>query len=207
MSDAPYAFKVGDRVVLTWLGPDQPEGEVTRINGLKTYPWLYSVTLTFRTGKVITIGPSSLRLSSDRAGLPINPGRPPEPTPPYYPAPARSPLLAPDWEAEDVTEAALAEAVTDWERSVRDIEGDYDCGNAEEELQLDVINREWIHAILLGFSCLNLPVPEDLASRIASADQRFIESTEASHCLWSDQDYDPTAFWYYFRWPISKSPG
>lgn len=38
MSEPPCVFKVGDRVVLPWLGPDQPEAVVTSINVLPGYP-------------------------------------------------------------------------------------------------------------------------------------------------------------------------
>jgi hypothetical protein len=202
VSDTPYAFKIGDRVVLTRLGPDQPEGVVTRINGLKTYPWLYTVSVAFESGKDLTLGPACLLPASEKAGLPAATGCVPEPTPPYlHPAPVRAPLLAPDWAEEDLSEAALTEAVGDWERSVGYIESGYDYRNDLEEYQLDLFNRECIHAFVLGFARLKRQLPPHPAKRIASADQRFVDLTVAGDCIWSAQHYDPTAFWYYFRWP------
>lgn len=201
MSDELYAFKVGDRVVLAHLGPDQPEGVVTGINAARTFPSLYTVSVVFEPGKAFCIAPSGLRPASEKAGLPI--ARPVvEPTPPFFTTPCvSSPILAPEWGGEDISEAALAKAVEDWERSVNHIESGFDYREDIEEFQLDVFAREEVHGILLGFARLNTPVPDALAARIANADQRYLDLTEASDSIWGAWDYDPTAFWYYFRWP------
>lgn len=204
MSDELYAFKVGDRVVLARLGPDQPEGVVTGINAARTFPSLYTVSVVFEPGKAFCIAPSGLRPASEKAGLPIV--RPVvEPTLPFSTTPCvRSPILAPEWDAENISEAALAKAVEDWERSVKYIESGFDYREDIEEYQLDVFAREEVHGILLGFASLNMSVPDALAARIASADQRYLDLTEASHSIWGAWDYNPTAFWYYFRWPRSR---
>lgn len=204
MSDAPCAFSIGDKVVLARLGPDQPEGVVTAINALRTCPSICTVSVAFASGKQVTLGPTCLRPASEKSGLPIT--RPVvEPSAPYLPATSvHSPILVPDWEVKDVSEARLAEAVADWERSVGYIESGYDYRNDPEELQLDVFSREVVHAVLLGFASLNMPVPDTLAARIAHADQRYSESTVESASIWGAQDYNPKAFWYYFRRPISS---
>lgn len=202
MSAEQPPFKVGDRVVMRQLGPDQPEGVVTCINGLKTYPWLYTVQVTFESGKAINVSPVSLRPASEKWSLPATLGRQPElmvqnPEPATPP----SPILVPDWEDEDLSEAGLARAVSDWEKSVHYIESGYDYREDIEEYQLDIFNRECVHAILFGLAHKKTPVPENLTARIATADQRFVKLTEESHSIWGCWDYDPTAFWYYFRWP------
>ncbi len=202
MTEEQPPFKVGDRVVMARLGPDQPEGVVTRINGLKTYPWLYTVQVTFESSKVITVSPSSLRPASEKGRLPVASAyQPALMAQNRQPATPPSPILVPDWEEEDVSEAGLARAVADWEKSVHYIESGYDYREDIEEYQLDIYNRECVHAILFGLAHQKVPVPENLVARIAAADQRFIKLTEESHSIWGGWDYDPTAFWYYFRWP------
>lgn len=201
MNNEAYAFKVGDKVVLTWLGPDQPDGVVTRINGLKTYPWLYTVSVVLASGKNFTIAPSGLRLASEKASLPIKSALFPEK---ILPHPATPLAGNPTWIPDDISGAALTEAVTDWERVVNGIESGGDYGELTDEYQHDVFKREYIDALLLAFASLKMPVPDDLAARIASADRRFVDSTVASGNVWQAFDYDPTAFWYYYRWPRQK---
>ena len=47
MSEEEFPFKVGDKVVLPWLGPDQPEGVVTAINTLQTSPSVCTVSVVY----------------------------------------------------------------------------------------------------------------------------------------------------------------
>lgn len=205
VNDTPCTFRIGDKVVLIWLGPDQPEGVVTRINSSKTYPLLHTVSLTFASGAVLTVGPACLRPASEKASMPLTRRSAQELQPPFlYPAPPRNPIQAPDWKQEDLSESALAEAVTDWERSVGYIEAGFDYTNQIEEYTYDLFNRECIHAFLLGYANQAQPVPGTFAERIAIADRRFIELTAAGDSVYPEWDHDPTAFWYYFRWPISR---
>ncbi len=199
MSETPYAFKVGDKVVLTYLGPDQPEGVVTGINALRTYPLLYTVSVAFESGQELAFGPACLHPASEKAVLPV-PLWLPEPQPFAVPTPTRSPQLTLDWE-EDISEAALAEAVADWEHSVGCIESGFDYSEDIEEYQLDIFAREEIHTILLGFASLNMPVSDALATRIASTDRRYLDLTVEGSSIYAAWDHDPMAFWYYFRWP------
>ena len=202
MTEEQPPFKVGDRVVMNRLGPDQPEGVVTRINGLKTYPWLYTVQVTFESSEVISVSPVCLRPASEKGSLPVaSEYQPTLRAQNPQPATPRSPILVPEWEDEDLSEAALTQAVAAWEKSVHDVASGYDYREDIEEYQLDIFNRECVHAILFGLAHQKTPVPENLAARIAAADQRFVELTEESHSIWGYWDYDPTAFWYYFRWP------
>lgn len=202
MSDELYAFKVGDRVVLARLGQGQPEGVVASINAARTLPSLYTVSVAFESGERFSIAPSCLRPASEKANMPVATARVPEPTPPYLgTAQVSTPRLAPDWEEVDLSEVALTTAVADWERSVGYVEAGYDYRKDFDEYQLDLFSRECLHAVLLGFARLKLPLPPHLAKRITCADQRFVDLTVASDCIWRTPDYDPTAFWYYYRWP------
>ena len=169
---------------------------MTGISFLPTNPPFRLLNVAFDWGKDLTFGPSCLRPVSEKDGLPAATGRVPEPTPCVS-----SPRLTPDWEEEEISEAALAEAVADWERSVGYVESGFDYRDDIEEYQHDVFGRECVHAFLLGFARQNQTIPDDLASRIADADRRFVDLTVEGDCIWSPWNYDRRAFWYYFRWP------
>ena len=202
MTEERHSFKVGDRVVLVRRGPDQPEAVVSSINASRTCPTICTISVTYDSGKVLTLSPTSLRPASEKWCLPATSAyQPALMAQNPQPATPPSPILEPDWEDEDLSEAALAQAVAAWEKSVHDIASGYDYREDIEEYQLDIFNRECVHAILFGLALQKTPVPENLVARIAAADQRFIELTEESHSIWGGWDYDPTAFWYYFRWP------
>lgn len=186
MSEEPCPFKIGDRVVLIWQGPDQPEAVVTRINASRTCPTICTISVAYDSGKFLTLCPTSLRPASEKCSMPV--ARNFQDTYPasFVSSAARAPILGPDWTPDDLSKSSLAEAVADWERSV--------------EYTLDLFNRECVHAYLHDFERQGLTVPEPLAERIALADQRFIESTSAGSSVYPEWDHDPEAFWYYFRW-------
>lgn len=202
MSEPPCVFKVGDRVVLPWLGPDQPEAVVTSINVLPGYPSCLTVSVAYAAGKQLTLGPACLRPASEKADLPAPTGQLSVPVALFgHPQPHPGPLLEPDWEEDELSEAALAEAVADWECAVDCVASGYNYRLDFDEYDHDLFNRECVHALLAGFERTQQPVPESLAQRIAVADRRFMELTVACDFVKNARDYDPTAFWYYFRWP------
>jgi hypothetical protein len=68
MSGELYAFKVGDRVVLACLGPDQSEGVVTRINAARTFPSFYTVSVVFEPGKAFASHPAAFEQPAKKPG-------------------------------------------------------------------------------------------------------------------------------------------
>lgn len=202
MSDEKLSFKVGDKVVLPWLGPDQPEAVVTAINTEHTAPPLYTVSVIYEAGKELTLGLACLRPAREKAGLPAPKGLSPESIALFgHPRPHPGPLLAPDWEEDELSEAALGEAVADWEGAVDWVASGYNYRQNFDEYDNDLFKRECVQALLNGFEHMKQPVPEALAQRIAEADRRFRDLTVECDFVKSAQDYDPTAFWHYFRWP------
>lgn len=201
MTDEAADFQPGDRVVLINLGPDQPEGVVLERRHLRTYPGCCTFTVAFESGERLVVGPYSLRPASERASMPLRSRYLPEPSLPFASSPEHRPLLAPDWEIEDLSESALAEAIGDWEKVVGYFESGYDYYSDFDEYDHDMFSRECVHVFLEGFARLAQPLPEALTARLAKADQRFMALTVENHYLKPARDYDPVAFWYYFRWP------
>ncbi len=202
MSEEEFPFKVGDKVVLPWLGPDQPEGVVTGINPLKFWPSICTVSVAFASGKQLTLDPTYLRPASEKAALPVAKWQFSNCGAPFSEAqPHPGPLLEPDWEEDELSEAALVEAVADWEGAVDRVASGYNYLADFDECDYDLFKRECVHALLTGFERMKQPVPEALTRRIAEADRRFRNLTAECDFVKSAQDYDPTAFWYYFRWP------
>lgn len=202
MSEEEFPFKVGDKVVLPWLGPDQPEAVVTSINTLQTAPPVCTVSVVYEAGKELTLGPACLRPAREKAGLPAPKGLSPESIALFgHPQPHPGPLLEPDWEEDELSEAALAEAIADWEGAVDCVASGYNYRQDFDEYDYDLFKRECVHALLTSFERMKQPVPEALTRRIAEADRRFRDLTAECDFVKSAQDYDPTAFWYYFRWP------
>lgn len=103
---------------------------------------------------------------------------------------------------EEVTLSDLEQVVSSWERSVGYFEAGFDCS---EEYTHDLMVREELHGILNGFAARNIAVPEEVRSRIAAADKRYIELTfEIEQHVWGTHHiYDKAIFWYYYRW-LSK---
>jgi hypothetical protein len=202
MSEEEIPFKVGDKVVLPWLGPDQPEAVVTAISALQTSPSICLVDVVYEAGKELSLGSACLRPASEKAGLPAAKGLSPDSIALFgHPQPHPGPLLEPDWKDDELSEAALVEAVADWEGAVDCVASGYNYRQDFDEYDYDLFKRECVHALLTGFEHLKQAVPEALARRIAEADRRFRDLTVECDFVKSAQDYDPTAFWYYFRWP------
>ncbi len=195
-------FRVGDTVFLG--GMHHTCGEVLRVNstidvllvawekGGQTsisvnHPGLRLATEADKQG--LTPPTYSLNKAEIWAANPSNwqPASPPEPEP--------EPVANP----EESTLPKLEEAITDWAEMVDYFASGRFC---EDEYTHDVMYRQSVHALLNGFQRLNLSVPDYLRRRLDAADQHFMDISAACACVWGHGEYDPVAFWYYYRYPV-----
>jgi hypothetical protein len=106
-------------------------------------------------------------------------------------------------EPEDEMLKQLKSEIILWEISVSYLEKGND---ASEEYTYDIYSRHCLQEVLDEFIHHNLPVPDELNSRITVADKRFIDATIElvdGKNFWGDHEcYDHKVFWYYYRSPI-----
>ena len=192
-------FKVGDTVFLG--GMLHTCGEVLRV-----HPTIGVLLVAWKKGGQtnISVNHPGLRFATeaDKQGLtqptyPLNKAAIWGATPSSWP-----PKLEPEPVAnpEESTLPKLEKAIADWAEMVDYFATGRFC---EAEYTHDVMCRESVHALLNGFQRLNLPVPEHLRRHLDAADQHFMDISAACACVWVRGEYDPVAFWYYFRYPAS----
>lgn len=192
MSDSPQPLKVGDIVWVWPLGEPPIRGAVSRINGLRTYPWLYTVSVTLDHGRPLICAPSSVYpgemppLTRRTPLVPELPGTEQSAERPTPPEPKTPP-----------SDTALASAIAEWEDAVNEIEAFPDLWL--EEFQQAVFSRESLRNVAADYAHLELKLAAELVEKIDHADQRYRACTLPWSCLFSHRNYDPEQFWFYYR--------
>lgn len=110
-----------------------------------------------------------------------------------------------DKEAEpcnlEATLETLAAEIEAWEAVVSYYSKTYDN---DDDYDYDIFTRYWLHGILNGLNAAKIDVPEALMTKLSRADEQFMHITCPSQFVGRGYNIcDETAFWYYYRLPIT----